>query len=88
MEDCATLKHNMANQTTEKTVLAKKVTAKVSALWYFVEWYLSMLTFTGAIVDDDFSRYFNQLYDYVRSKITDPQAKHILDEYVVYEVEM
>ena len=77
----------MTNKTkTEQNI--SKTTVNVSALWYFVEWYLSMLAFTGAIVDDEFSRYFKQLYDYVHSKIAVPQAKNILNEYVVYEVEM
>lgn len=66
----------------------RKTIVKVSALWHFVEWYLSMLTFTGARNDEEFCRYFKQLFDYVHSKIAVPQAKNILDEYVVYEVEI
>lgn len=84
----STVKHDMANQTTEKTISDKVSTVKVSALWYFVEWYLEFLQSTGAKYDEEFSRYFKQLYDYVCSKIAVPQAKNILDEYVVYEVEI
>lgn len=60
---------------------------KVSALWYFVEWYLAMLENTGAVMDEEFARYFKQLMNYVNGKIKLPQANRILAEYVVYEIE-
>ena len=69
------------------TIDKNKTTVKVSALWYFVEWYLEMLSYTGAKMDEEFSRYFNQLYDYVHGKIK-TCGLNILDEYVVYEIEV
>ena len=73
-------------QKTEIGQNAHKTTVKVSTLWFFVEWYLAMLQSTGAIMDEEFSRYFKQLYDYVRSKIAIQSENDILDEYVMYEL--
>lgn len=64
-----------------------KNTVKVSALWHFIADYLEMLQNTGAVFDENFMRYFKQLMDYVYGKIKVPEAKDIVSEYVVYEIE-
>ena len=47
-----------------------------------------MLNSTGAVFDEEFARRFKSLLDYVNGKIDFSNFKNVLDEYVVFEVEM
>lgn len=63
-------------------------TVKVSVMWLFISDYLEMLNSTGAVFDEEFARRFKSLLDYVNGKIDFSNFKNVLDEYVVFEVEM
>lgn len=76
-----------SNQSTEKS-RTTKITVKVSALWHFVADYLEMLNSSCAVCDEEFLSRFNKLMEYVYGKIDISNVKNILDEYVVYEVEV
>lgn len=64
------------------------ITVKVSAMWYFIAYYLELMEFVSAADDEEFSCRFHGLLDYVYGKIGLPtDAGDIVGEYVVYELE-
>lgn len=83
------------NKTSEKSKnneqtsnVVNKTTVKVSAMWYFIAYYLELMEFVSAADDEEFSRRFHGLLDYVYGKIGLPtDAGDIVGEYVVYELE-
>lgn len=82
------IKHKSDEQANQITNTVCRTSVKVSSMWYFVAEYLEMLNSIGAIFDKEFVSRFNGLLDYVYGKINLPVAENIVDEYVVYEVEV
>lgn len=81
-----TSKKSKSNQQTSN--IMHKTTVKVSAMWHFVAYYLELVEFVSAVDDEEFSRRFHGLLDYVYGKIGLPtDAGDIVGEYVVYELE-
>lgn len=81
-------KSKKSNQSSTERNRTTKTTVKINVMWHFVADYLEMLNSTGAIFDEEFASRFNSLVDYVNSKIYIIDVKNVLDEYVVYEVEV
>ena len=76
----------------DKTAATKNdvnnITVKVAAMGHFVAYYLDLIEFVSAVDDEEFSRRFHDLRNYVYGKIGLPtDAGDIVGEYVVYEIE-
>ena len=69
-----------------KVTKNKAIKIKQSPFWNFAYLYLQMLEeFTVLMEDKEFYRLYNQLLEYVQSKIELSHPGDIIDEYVIIE---
>ncbi len=80
------IKNGQGTEFSAKAVDSNKSTKniKVDTLWYFISEYLDMINYTCAKCDEEFLYYYDQLVNYVNSKIGLSKDNEVIDFYLIY----